>query len=386
MKKFLFVFLTVVLLISTLTVNVSFGSSLKDLLLIVDNINNYDLSFIEKDYANLRVDVGTIDDLTIESINKYNEIAVPFNLVDERIKIMLRKAYEQNKKIYLYGELTLKDYSEVMGLWRFGKYVDIYSSGSKKIKNNKKVFMFFGNKFEQNEIQNVVALSKNEAMSGLIASIDKDKLGSYNKNLFLKAILDDVMPNSKVSVLSNTVRKSEFNFKTYNTYGGYVVMDYTLYQETDETDSTYDYFSIRTNLMLEGEGKGIAIDVEHNLPFSSDELLEYGPESTEDKSQIEVSVGYGDGGPSGSLSYIINMSSKPNINTTASLTDDRVSWRCKKTLFGGFIDGQRFSPASTWASTESYAAIDIKFRGLFTKPGGGSVYTSWKTVNVRFNY
>lgn len=374
----------VIILCCILTTQVMAQGSLiptKDLLMIVADNAVYDLSFINAN-PEMSWDVVNVSDIQNHDFDDYNEIAAPFPQ-SEQVAQKLIEQYTHGKKIYLYGELTINDFSNVLALEQYGVNVPIEVAGI-DAKNTEKdeAFMFFSDEFASNAKHNVVALQENSS-DGLLASIPQNDNGEYNLSLLMKAVVDDVSINSFYAPYATTV-DYEYSIKTYDYLGHYAILDWFLYKQT-ESVSEYDYFGVKTNLGLEGSYfLGTKMNINMDLPFSTDEYLESGPGDSSESSSFDVNLGFGED-VSGGISWSFTIDNDPEVDRTVSLSSDYAHWVVEEDWYT--LDGEIFSPGMTWASTGTYAAIDITFRGYFynTQLSEGQ-WTDWKTVEVRYAY
>lgn len=194
---------------------------------------------------------------------------------------------------------------------------------------------------------------------------------------------------------SDTVVKSSYNNKaTYyapDIYGNQILraslnVDWILKQNTaNDNDPNYDYFYIRDNAeFITYSGKG-AISynqtANHTLPWpSSDNVLEWGPDSTSNVSQVTVGLPW-------SVSWAFSLGGTLDIDTSGSQTYDKVDWTLHNYQIWtdySMPDTTRIQPGTAWASYGTYAGIDLTNKGKFTY-GGSDKYL---TVNqyVRYDY
>lgn len=90
----------------------------KDLLMIVEDSAVYDLSFINAN-SEMVWDIVSVSDYQNYNLDDYDEIAAPVSQ-SEKVAKQLIEQYEQGKKIYLYGELTINDFSNILALEQYG--------------------------------------------------------------------------------------------------------------------------------------------------------------------------------------------------------------------------------------------------------------------------
>lgn len=193
---------------------------------------------------NVSYDIIPEEEIDYSNFSNYNEVAAYYPISRNTQNILI-KCFEEGKKIYLYGKLTISDFSKALKLSKYGVNVNIHevnmNSDSTELK---KAFMSFDPSYEQNEIQNVVALKKNSS-DGLLVTIPHNSRGGFDIKLLLKAVLDDVTPAGLITPYATLV-DSEYNYRSYDGVGNFVNLDWLLYKQT-ESDPSYDYFGSITN-------------------------------------------------------------------------------------------------------------------------------------------
>ena len=195
----------------------------------------------------------------------------------------------------------------------------------------------------------------------------------------IKIITDDFQSNE--SIKSTTIVKSGFNYRSYLTSSVYANMDFILYRDLSELDPIYDYFAVKTNVYTSGMSTS-RIETEHRLPFSSDELIDYGPGDISKAGTVSVSLNLSG---SSSISYSFSVDGKPSIDASINAVDDYCSWIITRHWFFGELVDELFSLSTSWASTGTYAGTNVKFRALFDY-GIDSFYSPWTTVQIRYDY
>lgn len=165
-------------------------------------------------------------------------------------------------------------------------------------------------------------------------------------------------------------------------------MDYLLYRNTNESDPTYDYFAILTNVSASTDQANSCSEIliEHKPAYTSDEIIDYQPVDTYKANTINASLDFGlDVGGSIGVSYTTQ--SGPDIDATYSTVSDYASWQTKRRLLGPMLEDNLYKYGSSWASAGTLAGNNIKFRGYFYDAVTFFwEYSAWKTVQVRFDY
>lgn len=325
-------------------------------------------------------DYISVSDVSESMINDYKAIALP--IANDELMEVARVAYNQGVLVYLYGQLTINDYKEYVSIESFTLSTKLYDSNETVCDT---VEQGFDADFESTEIYNVICYSNNTLMC---------KFGDTPKNVnYLVAALNNCIETNVGGKTRATIVQSAFDFTTYwgtnNQFASH--LDYTLYREMDELDSTYDYFAIKTRTWVTcGSAKVTGIMTKYGLPFSSDNLLETGPESQSNIGSLSGSIGFGDGKVNGSIGYSIDLSDQnPTIERTEDYSADTVEWiLTPRTWFPKSINDAFLVCVASWASTGKYAGIDVSYQGVVNIGSNSQYPTSagYTEIPVRFSY
>lgn len=322
----------------------------------------------------------SVSDISETTINNYKAIAFP--ITHDNLMEIARDAYNNGVIVYLYGQLTVDDYKEYLSIDSFTLSTKLYDSNETICDTVKQGF---DNEFENTEIYNVIGYSNNTLMC---------KLGDTSKSIsYLVASLNNFIKTNVEDNTRATIVSSAFDFTTYwgpnNRFSSH--LDYTLYRETDEMDSAYDYFAIKTRTWVtSGNAKVTGIMTKYELPYSSDNLLETGPESQSNVGNLSASIGFGDGKVNSSIGYSIDLSDqKPTINRIENYSEDTVSWvLTPRTLLPKSINDAYLVCIASWASTGKCACIDVSYNGIVNIGSNDKYPTSagYTKIPIRFSY
>lgn len=324
--------------------------------------------------------------INYKKLKEYTDFAIPIDLIKENTKLneFIRDSfYKHFSRVYLYGNLTISDYKIALGLDRFGSYVNVYNGNSI---SDDKAFITFSKEQETSYIENVIGYSLGNTSKNLIASISNNKKQKMDKLIISKIIIEDYINSKDILCIASLV-KSGFNYRMVNTDGSYINMDFMLYKENDKQIPDYDFFAIKTN--ISGSGRPISgIETEHRLPFTSDEMVDYGPGDISRAGSVSVGLDFAACGlDGGGISYSFDVGGNPTIDATYNSADDYCTWKISRYWFlGGYLQDELFSLGSAWASTGKYAAIDVKFRATFVFANGFTSNCPWKAVQIRYSY
>ncbi|HAN21546.1 MAG: hypothetical protein A2Y15_09650 [Clostridiales bacterium GWF2_36_10] len=326
----------------------------------------------ESDLENIKsseiIDISSFDYVVFKTIKKYSKsdlnsyqaIAIPYSEANENINT-LSLLYQSGVRIYIYGAFTMADYKKALKLDKFGITVPIFNTDEIKIGT---AFQYFDEQQENNVITNVICL--NNSGQGSINNIEPSDKGYIEPYQFFVAINDDIKKLGflqEFRTMDLTIVKSEFNFHTYYR-NSYVCthVDYTLYQNQNETDPTYDYFAVTTNSWVSSTAYYIvdSVCMTHSLNWEEDELTDHGPESETNCGTVSISVDVG----GVSLGYSIDLSdASPDIECNEDYTNDSVFWDFnRRLLFPPNLVNQVFKTTTSWASTGTYAGTNLTYQ------------------------
>lgn len=399
MKLCIFSCIVTLSIISTLipAFAASFDSQTKKILFITDVAESKSMnSFNAQQYDSALADLVEINNIDMNAFSDYEAIALPF---EEEAYELAKSAYEIGSTVYLYGQLTIQDYKEIGGIENYALAVPIYKNDG----TTEKVEQFFDATYEENELFNVISYSDYALLCKISPEISNGSATTYMQresyiempnSIYLSAIENNFL-ELKSKTMTKGIIDSEFDFVHY--FGPNadfsVHLDYTLYKNDSERDTAYDYLGIKTNVWVDNDyGEVTRLQTKYDLTFSADNLLETGPEPQTNAGELSVSIGYGNSGPSGNISYSVDLSNiKPNISRDEDYTNDIVEWAMTpRTWFPIYLGGTSFHCCATWASkeTRSAAAIDIFYAGrVNTGPSGiHPVDSTYVKVPVRFFY
>ncbi len=352
--------------------------------IIVDEsmVNHYlecNIDISESLIANFNLfDYISASNISESMLNGYKAIALP--IANESLMGIARTAYRQGIIVYLYGQLTIRDYKEFLSIENFALTTNLYDSNEIICD---RVAQGFDTFFENTEIYNVICYSNNTLLC---------KFGDTPKKVnYLVASLNNCTETNISGKTRATIIQSRFDFTTYwgpnNQFATH--LDYTLYHETDENDPQYNYFAIKTRTWVTGNGYEVTgIMTKYELPFTSSNLLETAPATQSNIGTLSMSVGFGDGKLSGSIGYSIDLSNcNPDITRTEDYTTDTVEWvLTQRRWFPKNIDNAALVCLASWAAVGDWAAIDVSYSGVVNVGLNSQYPTSagYTKIPVRF--
>ena len=309
---------------------------------------------------------------------------------NEYVNPILKYAYMENDaRIYIYGNLTISEFKNIMDIDTYSVLTDIYDENGVIGETAK---MSFSKEQEDNKVEQVISLSQNAQYQSLIASVPNAT------SEILETIIVSHYADTFVNPMTYaTIVKNGFNYRTYaNFYSdpvspldfAYLNIDYYLYKIEEEAIANYDYFAIRVNVNPICENTALRwvcedFQVKLSLPKTNDHIYEYGPYSTNKANNISVQLGFGASGVSGSVGFTFAPGSKPDIKTSFNSTDRTILWKVDRHwFFGASLNNKLYPFGASWASAGRYAAINISSYVNFAYDHK----SSWNDIQVRYSY
>jgi hypothetical protein len=310
-----------------------------------------------------------------EDVSEFNSIAYNYKDVkgDKKLQESLQTALSDGKKVFLYGGLTVEEYCELLGIENI--YSKIESSDSKETikvsfhdskKEKKKLEEKEGSYNISDNIHEIIGytLDKDASYKVFISDInnydDKGKI-DLTDEIYLKEILEHEnkdIEKSNMSLASAKIVDSEYdiiaNAYYLNDKVGSINSQWKLYKVTDESDSDYDFFYVKDTSTIETYSwswDAERFSVKHDLPFDGDQLDDASPNDTSSNPySISLSFPF-------NISYTYTLDSEPDIDLTLNKTYDYAKWIVRDNQLES--DQYDYEFVTAWASTGSYAAIDI---------------------------
>lgn len=388
---------------------------------LVKNNKDEALETIQQSLESEKLNISTIDVEKSSKVKKgdmVDGLAYPIKSVrkNKTIQNYLQQMIHDGEKVYLYGEnVTFNEYKKLLGLTDItvevlgenGKSMEISLLEDEANKEKGGLKDNPNSLAKENEDEKQVigySLDNNAVNKIFTATINNDskngKLKLRNED-YIQAILDDQLqtmeieknyqPDNETALrflqkntasAGRTLRKDSYDHVAYAKYNyttyGKVYTDWKLYQQTSESVSGYDYFTVK-EYMQPYSYNGSYIDdvkVDHDIPYDSDEIGEWGPDDSGGPT-YSVGLSY-----PFSISYTFSMGADPYVNEQGSQYYDYARW-----TMSSYGSGERFIPSTGWKSSGTYASMDIRDYVDFHVPGSqGSTARAYQKIDVNYNY
>ena len=313
-------------------------------------------------------DVAILSEIDTMIFEKYTSIILPYSSYNVEV---YREIYASGKDVYLYGEVSMYEYMELFQI------EDIKIEKDVQGKNFKQVFSEKYKNEKQTLIHYRDSSYKSMACSG---------------QLWLPAqnYISIVMNNQNKIQSCSTIVDQDFDIMVTGDRG-YVVMDYVLYRNTDEQSEEHDYFAVILNSQTYKYNKNVKISgAQRSVKINNGQYLESSPEEDTVNGSLNFQIGYGVGGPTGSITYSMNLG-YARINKTENLVREEVEWESYPR--SGSFEDKVFRTSVSWANEvdvskiEQAIDVDVMFGGRVNF-GPSTQYPEYieKTTNISFIY
>jgi len=347
-------------------------------------MKDYDFEH-KKPKENLDIDIKSENETLVVNADSLN---------NKGLKQKVKNKIENGYNVYIYNlDLTEKEIYDFLDL-KYEVIDDPKANEIEKVNNDTKY--------------NIIGFSQSEVnYLGKVSAITFDgKPKDITSDIFIQNIMihRDKKINDEKNIVNafdygtDTIVDSEYglydSFYADDAYGNSILRA-DLYADlimkrniTQDQDPYYDYFYIRENIEFTNHNPGgtylYKLIPTHDLPFTSDELLDFGPEQTTNVNNYSIQVG---------LPWSVSWSFNPgdgsvDIDTIGGSSTDVITWELFNESFLGFDypipDETRMEPGTAWASTGTYAGINVNTTGEFKY--GANNYTLNISHNMRYDY
>lgn len=322
-------------------------------------------------------DLMVFDESQIDTFRTYRAIALPYNLSGQ---IDLTELFDQDVRVYLYGNVSVSDYNNAVGSPLESKRVvnDIGDSG---------IIKQLTQTVEDTGIEYAVIgwTNSNAASKGLLCTFDCDE-SEAQPFYYFKAVCNNFkkVQNSFTPYSIELIDQQTDYVTYYNSMDSATYMDWYLSQDIGERDADADYYAVATHVWASTDmvgGEIINVGIKNSVVKNGDELFDCAPANTAALDGASISVDL----MSGSISASINLSSDPQVIRDADYTNDTVEW----TFYRGTgwnppgLDNDTFKTLFVWSTDSSNDPyLDIGYRSLTQRGNNPPIYQAWQTVQV----
>lgn len=284
-----------------------------------------------------------------------------FNSLEENLNINeVLESYNSGKMLYFYNNVKMEVLKDWLKLENEAFIKPIVDENGAIIENN-----FYT--INETTSYDIIGIGKNQNI--YIANIPDECLSDVG---FIERQIEQYENRKAKNNYSATLVSKGFDIESSDKYGNIATLDYYIYRENDEEDSSYDYYALKTNVQVTTSKSRpqapYGVFVEHSKDYPDDELVDYGPGSSENQTSISGNVGFGEVGTA-SVSFAMSFSNAPSIKASSSLASDYVNWE----LSSIYPLTEKFQSVSSWAVTSSEGcSIKVEFYGKI-KPQSGAV-------------
>lgn len=334
--------------------------------------------------SDIKLEVITQSDLRSQRFPETKAIAIHQTAVDQ---YPVNSLYASGIRVYIYGDLTINDYIAYTGQKEFTSRVPVYNlDGS--FSGDYVERSFSGE--QKNAKQYQIICDPQDDSIGLLCTIDKKDDGNKLES-YLNIIANNYIEATQQQ--RATIVSSDYDIVHYFYNDSCSIhLTWILYRNYNEEDPTYDYFALESRVWGTSNNTASIIQTtcEHAMVYSTDHIIDSGPESDSSADSISFTLDFGEGGVSGgSITYNYSLDASPNITRDTSNYPRSISWTAKKRFFGSVLDNTIFKFATSWASTGTLAAIKVNYSNTITTLAMGvgiNVNSGMQTESISFNY
>lgn len=321
---------------------------------------------------------------------------------DSKLLKVLRTELQNGKRVYLFGGLSLDEYSDLLDVELIVKIQGDQTSKEINLTSDIKDEKVSNEKSEINNTKHdIIGYTLKESPVALYTnSISKynenETLITNNQQDYLESILkkESEMIDEKTEeslfgfVQKNTAsaeqkkRTQSYDItrtvKNISTTVGQYTTQWFLYQELSESDYTYDDFAIEDETYVNAYNgyRATKMTVKHSFPYSPDEWRKSRPLSDSDGSYSFTL------GAPWTISGTFEISAEPTISRTYGTNEDWINWTITDY---NLESSNEYIMTTAWGSTGTLAALDIN-KAVTFKTGIDYTLTGSQYTTVRYDY
>ena len=339
-----------------------------------EDYTNISSSYVAESTSDI-VDLITVDDLGYYTPIDYQAVAVPY---EHSNTINLEYLFQHGVTIYIYGGLTMTEYSQAINAPLELERV-VSDIGDTEVLDRKTVTL------QDLGIEYAVIGWSNRDVTdkGLLCSFDDANIEQY---YYYNAITRNYAQSQTQIQTQRSIelidQQTDYEIY-YNNNQSTTYMDWYLSKDVDELDPDRDYYAITTHVWATTDAPGSEISsvgVKNALILDGDDLYDTAPSSSSSLDGGSISVDL----ISGSVSATLNLSSDPGVIRTQDYTNDNVEWQFHPRSFRPLpIDGEVFKTITVWSTDSTNdPLIDVSYRSATQRANITPTYQSWMTIRV----
>lgn len=309
-----------------------------------------------------KIQFNLTDNWNNANAQNYDAFVFPINKIDQNTKNDIQTLVNSGKIVYIYGQnMNLRTAEQVFG-------VDLLPQ-----LDNQKIESIDSIDSANNDVIGIFK-SKNGGIEPFKVDIQVDE-GTLQPFMFVDLILDHIYENhlrsgslfqlNKAGAVGTRIAADLDNWSTLyvgTTKVATLQGDYWLWQEKNESDPTYDYFSMESGFeLINWNGaENQSMYIKHDLPFAvdgtSDEIEDWNPYTTSGSSWT-ISLPWG-------IGWTFNTADSVAVTNNGSTSYDWADWVVEERWWQTqLVSPALFKPGTAWASTGTYAGIDVYAEG-----------------------
>ncbi|MCM3728449.1 hypothetical protein M3226_22635 [Neobacillus cucumis] len=334
---------------------------------------------------------------------------------DADLQAYLQTALDEGKRVYLYGELSIEEYKELLNIDEIKVkakdpngvqgYLE-FGASAEKIQAEKGEYK--ENVPTADTVSNIIGFTKNGKEKRQFVDIsdaaydDEGNMIGNKEEFYIQDILAeqadliemDEADSQEETALVSTNEATAASSLVNDSYGSYslaksgsgttmgrVDMDWKLYMANRSTDNStkYDYFTLspltQANAYNGAQARNIWQDID--IPIDGDELEKWTPQGDSTKSGWDLTIGF-----PWAFSATMSMGDAVTVDDQSSIGYDYARWD----VSDGELDDEVFKGTAGWASTGTYATATYAATVTVQIYSGTQYKTAAKRLSVNYDY
>lgn len=320
----------------------------------------------------------SVDDTIMVNINKIRS--------DKKLQKKVRNLFKSGTKVFIYGGLTTKEYTEI---------VDIDKLQEKTLINGKEEFVNIGyvknsEKETFDSQYDIIGYKLNDSTGVNIHNIinydDEGNEVEISDDLYMQTIFEQFC-NDNDQQTRGIVQSSPKKSTSVYAHGGYlegtIYGQYILTKDNTESDPNFDYFIVENlGQVKNGDHTNNLMNywVDIDIPYmNQDDLINWGPrDQTGSTIGIEISWPWGI-----SLSFQSN-TGRIVVDDISDRSLDYARWNVSPAFPNPNINNITFDPIASWMSSGTLACANIRQKAHFACNSG--TYDGQLNLYISYDY
>lgn len=356
--------------------SVTVGDDFEKMLYIVheeDEIEKIKISERTSSLAGL-ADHCLYRDVTEQLLTQYDAFGVPYDVASE---MDLSTLFSAGQRVYVYGDLTIRDYEDLLGTTLVTTRV--VSEQNSDHPTTKDVTLT-----ADEEHYSVIGwTTAHTAGKGLLCTIDNAGKPLDASHYYLAISNHYLEQQNRQTPCDIELIDEGIDHVSYYA-GGETHLDWYLRQDLGEQSVDRDYYCIENLLWAEAVDGGSEItsaSVKTELPSGYGALMSTAPQETSSLSG-SISIDFA----SETLTLAVSCTNKPSVSTTVDRSTETAQWEYtgNRLIFKN-MDDQNYPALMSWnAPADAAAKINVYYKSSAVISDGTAYKQGWQKLSLSF--